>query len=104
MRTFVFCVALLGALNAGYLRAGTISRPALAKMGLAGVQRLSDAEGRSVRGSPYLFVPGDGGAFQVILAHSYAEQYNFLPTSGFANGAFTPLQVPLSGGVGGRGR
>ena len=46
MRTFVFCAALVVALHVGSLFAGTISSPALAKMGLAGVQRLSDADGR----------------------------------------------------------
>jgi hypothetical protein len=104
MRTFSLCVALAAALVAGNLRAADISSPALARMGWSGVRSLSDNQGREVRGSPYLPVPADGGAFQVVFAHFVQGQYYFLPTSGFTSGPFAPFLAPPGGNMGTRGR
>jgi len=104
MKTLAIGIALLAGLGVGNLHAADISSPALAKMGLVGVRTLSDGQGREVRGSPYPPMSADGGAFQVYFAHFVAGQYNFLPTSGFAAGAFSPVRVPLGGSVGMRGR
>ncbi len=69
----------------------------LARMGLAGVRVLSDAEASQVRGSPCPAYDWDGGTFQVIVAHALANQYNFLYTSGFAPALFAPLRAPVGG-------
>ena len=69
----------------------------LARMGLAGVRVLSDAEASQVRGSPCPAYDWDGGTFQVIVAHALADQYNFLYISGIAPALFAPLRAPVGG-------
>ncbi len=121
MKTLVIAMALAALLPGSVLRAaGTgpeeipappiralgsrgagIAPAALARMGLCGVQPLTDLEASQVRSSPCpVYYSIDGGSFQVLIAHALGDQYNFLYTSGFAAALFAPIHVPLGAGFG----
>ena len=51
MKRCMFVAVAVFSLAAGNLLAGDISPDSLAKMGLAGVKRMSDQQGKQVRGS-----------------------------------------------------
>jgi hypothetical protein len=98
MQRFALGVALWFGSFAGPAGAGDISSNALAKMGLASVQRLNARQGLLVRASPYPPGPNDGGTFQVYFAHFVQGQYNFLFVPGFQARPLAPILAPATGG------
>ena len=80
----VLLALVAGNLAAGNSMAGEISKGSLAKMGLAGVQKMSDREGKQVRGT------GSSAAISGLVSQSGARRRRHF---NFGNGATSSNRI-----------